>query len=453
MASTSDEVTTLLVAPVPPRPTGPMQSPDADPQATPLAVTAGTHAGTSDATVDARREHVEAVRASLRQAGDGTFLLGTPSTPTVLSYLGRWHRRHPHLGLLDTSLVAPAGTRIEPDASGATRWLTPAHLRWTPLPDLELLLSALSGPRDVLLAGMDEVLALPESELARFGAYALLAGLSRAGGVVLTRYTPEAPSPDTSTSVPDDRTDPAERLAAYRPAGWPRQQREPGYTVVLEADGASTAELVATIDSVLASSRGDLEIAVRTADGHQPSLAGRFAEEPRFRTLETLRIAPRVLLVAAGSLLDHEALLELARLHEQQQAGLLLITHAGDDRRRCAASFETGAWRRAAALTGHGAIDAVPSFDGLAPVLEPHYQTWWCNADDVGLRRPGVIARASDLLDGTSAPSRRVLAELERQQQLLASTRAQLRRAERDLERLRGHPLVRIGLAVRRRLP
>lgn len=453
MASTSDEVTTLLVAPVPPHPAAPTGDSDGEVRATPLGVTIDPHAARSGRAVRERRADLEALRAHLQRAGEGTFLLGAPSAPTVPAAVGRWHRQHPQLGLLDTSVAAPAGTRIDPDISGAERWITAAGLRWTPLPDLELLLTALSAPRAVLLAGLEAVLDLAESELVPCGAYALLAGLSRAGGVVVNRCTTEPVSTTTAMPVPGDRLDPAERLAAYRPPQWPRQQRAPGYTVVVEADHASVDECTATIDSVLAGSRGDLEIAVRASGEPVPGLGRRYAEEPRVRTAATVAVGPRVLLVAAGSLLDHGALVDLARLHERQEAGLLLMTHAGDDRRACAASFETGAWQRAARLAGRDVLDAVPPLDDLVPVLAPHYRTWWCDAADVGVRRPDAIAMAADLLDGTSAPPRRVLAELERQQQLLASTRAQLRRAERDLERLRAHPLVRIGLAVRRRLP
>jgi hypothetical protein len=110
-------------------------------------------------------------------------------------------------------------------------------LRFTPLPPIAALLSALSGPREVLLAGIEAVLSVQADELAALGAHALLAGLSSAGGVVV-RHAPGAGMNATTTRRPGQLPDPAERLAVYRPPDWPRQQRQPGYTVVVEADGA-----------------------------------------------------------------------------------------------------------------------------------------------------------------------------------------------------------------------
>lgn len=454
MATTSDEVTTLLVAPAPPRvaATTPDRTPDACVAV--LGLDTPPHPDAAEGTSTELRASLESVRATLlRRPAPGTYLLGTPTSPEVLDGIGWWHRRHHHLGYLDTTIVAPEGARIDPGTTGAARWTSTTALRSAPLPGVGVLLSSLSGPRQVLLAGIDAVLALPPSELASLGAYALLAGLSRTGGVVFGRHTPEPATTSVATPIDGGRLDPAERLAAYRPPAWPRQQREPGYTVVVEADGGSVAELTTTLDSVLAGSRGDIEIAVRGAGPHREQLTRRYAEEPRFRTRDALWIGPRVLLLAQGSLLTHDTLVALARHHEQHSAGLVLVTHAGDDRRACAASVEIGAWKRATALAGRSETDGLPRLEDVRAVLEPHYLTWWCNADDVGLQRPGASAAASDLLDGTSAPPRAVLAELEQQQLLLASTRAELRRVERDLDRLRGHPLVRAGLAVRRRLP
>jgi hypothetical protein len=454
MATTSDE--TLLVAPVPPR--VPLSAPRWDDEADATALGEASAPGL-DATTGATsqvRTYLEKLRQALQGAADRTFLLGVPPAGAGHDHVVRWHRQHHHLGYLDLGFEALSfqqleARRIDPVATGATRWATPAALRFTPLPPITALLSALSGRRDVLLAGIESVLSLKD-ELATLGAHALLAGLSSAGGVVI-RHVPGAGMTTTATRGQAELPDPAERLAMYRPPDWPRQQRHRGYTVVVEADGAPLPTLTGTIDSVLSGSRGDIEIAVRGADQQLVQLARRYAEEPRFRRLEALAIAPRVLLVAEGSYLAHDSLVALARQHAEHAAGLLLVTHAGDDRRSCAASYETGAWRRATALTGLDAVDDVPPLADLRTVLEPHYQLWWCNADDVGLRRPGAVTAASDLLDGTSAPSRRVLAELEKQQQLLASTRAQLRTAERELDRLRRHPIVRLGRAVRRRLP
>lgn len=454
MANTSDEVTTILVAPVPPRVSSPAAHRDPEGRATSLEASLPA---SPDATAGSASEvlaSLEEVRARLRRAAGGTFLVGAPSTSAALDQISAWHRQHPHLGYLDLRIDAPEGTRIDPIATGATRWITPAALRSTPLPPVGTLLSTLSGPAEVLLAAIDAVLDVPASEVSVLGSHALLAGLAGAGGVVAGRNTPRPATTSVTTPAPDDRADPAERLAVYRPPAWPRQQRQPGYTAVVEAERASVSDLAATVDSVLDGARGDVEVAVTGGSPEQAQLARRYAEEPRFRALEALRIGPRVLLVAEGSVLSHDTLVALARQHEEHTAGLLLVTHAGDDRRRCAASFETGAWRRAASLAGHGEVDALPAPADLRSVMEASYQTWWCNADDVGLQRPGAVAAtASDLLDGTSAPSRRVLAELEKQQQLLASTRAQLRTVERDLRRLRGHPIVRVGRALRRHLP
>ena len=412
---------------------------------------------TADAAAGAAadvREGLQEAREQLRGAAGGTFLLGGPPTGATLEAVALWHARHRHLGYLDLHIDADEGTPIDPATSGATRWVTPTALRSSPLPSVGTLLSALSGPREVLLAAIEAVLGIPSSELAVLGPHALLAGLSGIGGVVAGQLAPGPAAPSARMRTPDDRVDPAERLAVYRPPVWPRQQLQPGCTVVVEAEGASVPELAATVDSVLGGSRGDVEVAVTGGGARQAQLARCYAEEPRFRAPEALRIGPRVLFVAQGSVLGHDTLASLARRHEEHAAGLLLVTSAGDDRRRCAASFETGAWRRAASLAGRDGSHGLPDPADLATVLEGHYQTWWCDADEVGLRRPGAIAgTASDLLDGTSAPPRGVLAELEKQQQLLASTREQLRTTERELRRLRGHPIVRAGRALRRHLP
>jgi hypothetical protein len=454
MATTSDE--TLLVAPVPPR--VPPSAPRRDDEAHATAL-GEAFAPSPDATAGIASEvlaGLQKLRQALQSADEGTFLLGVPPAGAVPDQVVRWHRDHHHLGYLNLnlslSLEGAEARQINPAAAGATRWAAPAALRFTPLPPIAALLSSLSGPRDVLLAGIEAVLSVQADELAALGAHALLAGLSSAGGVVV-RDAPAAGMTAPTTPGRAELPDPAERLAVYRPPDWPRQQRQPGYTVVVEADGAPLPTITSTVDSVLSGSRGDIEIAVRGAGQQQAQLARRYAEEPRFRRLESLAIAPRVLLVAEGSYLAHDSLAALARQHEEHAAGLLLVTHAGDDRRSCAASYETGAWRRATALTGLDAVDGLPPLADLRTVLEPHYETWWCNADDVGLRRPAAVTAASDLLDGTSAPSPRVLAELEKQQQLLASTRAELRTVERELDRLRRHPIVRVGRAVRRRLP
>jgi hypothetical protein len=451
MATTSDA--TLLVAPVPPRlsPSAPQRA--AETQATALGM---SFAPVPDATGGSAVQvlaNLEAVRETLQSAPAGTFLLGAPAAGAGLDHLERWHRQHRHLGALDLSIEASQASPIDPRATGASRWAAPVALRFTSLPPIGVLLSALSGPREVLLAGIEALLALPPTQLAALGGHALLAGLSGAGGVVVGRHAPGAEPIDTTARDQAELPDPAEHLAAYRPPDWPRQQREPGYTVVVEADGASLSSLTSTVDSVLGGTRGDIEVAVTGAGRLQARLARRYGEEPRFRALEALQIGTRVLLVASGSDLAPDSLAALARRHEERAAGLLLVTHPGDDRQSCAASWETGAWRRATALAGHAGSDDLPSPTDLRTVLEPHYETWWCNADDVGLRRPAAGGPASDLLDGTSAPPRRVLAELERQQRLLASTRAELRRVERELGRLRGHPIVRLGRAVRRRLP
>lgn len=454
MATLSDEVTTILVAPVPPR--VPSSAPHRDPDAriTPIEASLPSPADAGAGNASEVLASLEQVQEALRRGVGGTFLLGAPPPGAALDQLAAWHRQHPHLGYLDLRVDAAEGTRIDPVATGATWWITPARLRSTPLPALGTLLSTLSGPREVLLAAIEAVLAVPAAELSALGSHALLAGLAGTGGVVAGRNTTRTATTSATTRTPEGPNDPAQRLAVYRPTTWPRQQRQPGYTVVVEADGASVSDLLATVDSVLGSARGDIEVAVTGHDHPQAEVADRYAEDPRFRALEALRIGPRVLLVAGGSVLDRDTLVALARQHEEHAAGLVLVTHAGDDRRRCAASFETGAWRRAASLAGHDATHGLPVPADLRTVLEAHYQTWWCNAEEVGLRRPSAFAgTASDLLDGTSAPPRRVLAELEKQQQLLASTRAQLRTVERELRRLRGHPIVRAGRALRRRLP
>jgi hypothetical protein len=451
MATTSDE--TLLVAPVPPRlpPSAPRW--DGEAHAIALGRSFASVPGATAAPASEVRASLEAVREALQNAAAGTLLLGAPPAGAGLDHVEQWHRHHHHLGHLDLSVEAPETSPIDPRATGASRWAPPLALRFTPLPPVHALLSALSGPREVLLAGIEALLAVPPAELPALGAHALLAGLSGAGGVVVGWQAP-GPAPNaTRTRDHAELPDPAEHLAVYRPPDWPRQQREPGYTVAIEADGASLSILTSTVDSVLRGSRGDIEVAVRGADQQLPQLARRYGEEPRFRALEALQIGTRVLLLVAGSDLAPDSLVALARQHEERAAGLLLVTHPGDDRRSCAASWEAGAWRRAAALARHAEIDGLPSPADLHTVLEPHYETWWCNAHDVGLRRPGAVTAASDLLDGTSAPSRRVLAELEKQQRLLTSTRAELRTVERELDRLRGHPIVRLGRAVRRRLP
>ena len=454
MVTTPDEVTTLLVAPVPPHVPAPVPrlDPDANTISLGVSFTPSVDVAAAAGSASGVLESLEKVREILQRAGAGTIRLAAPPADTSPDHVARWHRQHHHLGYLDSTIDAPEGTRIDPVAAGATRWTTAAALRSVPLPAVGSLLSTLSGPREVLLAGIEAVLAVPPTELTVLGSHALLAGLSGAGGVVVGRR-PLRPATGTATTPgAHDRPDPAERLAVYRPPAWPRQQCDPGYTVVVEADGASPSLLTETVDSVLSGSRGDIEIAVRGGDHQQAQFARHYEEEPRFRALEALRIGPRVLLVSAGSILTNDTLVDLARRHEEHVAGLLLVTHAGDDQRSCAASFETGAWRRAAAVAGHPAIDGPPPLTDLRTVLEQQYRTWWCNADDVGLRRPSAVAPSSDLLDGTSAPSRRVLAELEQQQRLLASTRDELRRVERELARLRRHPLVRVGRAVRRHL-
>lgn len=453
MATTSDEVTTVLVAPSPPQVPSPAAHRDPEGHATSLGMSFASSPDAASGSASEVLASLEEVRETLRRAVPATFLLGPPPTGTALDHIAQWHRQHHHLAYLDMTIDAPEGTRIDPVAAGASRWITPAALRSVALPPVGVLLSTLSGPAEVLLAGIEAVLAVPSSELAVLGAHALLAGLSGTGGVVVGRDAPRPVTNAAPTRAPDDHPDPAERLAAYRPPAWPRQQRAPGYTVVVEADGASSSALTTTVDSVLSGSRGDIEIAVIGAGDQEAPLDRRYAEEPRFRTRGTLQIGTRVFLVAGGSVLAHDTLVALARRHEVHAAGLLLVTHAGDDRRSCAASVETGAWRRARALAGHPEADGPPSLTDVRRVLEPCYQTWWCNADDIGLQRPAADATASDLLDGTSAPPRRVLAELEKQQLLLASTRAELRTVERELQRLRGHPIVRVGRALRRRLP
>lgn len=451
MATTPDEVTKLLVAPVPPRvPAVPRHDPEVN--GSWLGVSFAPSADGGGGSSWEVLKSLKTIRDMLRSAGEGTIRLGAPPKETSLDQVSWWHRRHAHLGYLDVTIEAPEGTRIEPVAAGADRWTTPAALRFVPLPTVESLLSALSGPRNVLLAGVEAVLAIPPSELPMLGSYALMAGLSGAGGVVAGWCPLRDAAGTTTTPAPDDLHDPAERLAAYRPRAWPRQQREPGYTVVVEADGAAPSLVTKTVDSVLSGSRGDVEIAVRGADEQQAKFAREYVEEPRHRALEGLRIGPHVLFVSAGSILASDTLAHLAGRHEEHAAGLLLVTSAGDDQPSCAASFPTGAWRRAAAVADHSEIESLPTLTELRMVLEPQYRTWWCNAEDVGLRRPNTVAASSDLLEGTSAPSRRVLAELEKQQQLLASTRDELRRVERELARLRTHPLVRVGRAVRRHL-
>lgn len=394
---------------------------------------------------------LEHVHGLVQACGAEHLVLGEEPDPERLARLERWHATHHYLARLEWPVPKPPEATKPPCGDEASGWVLPRSLSSMRLPPIRTLLGALSGPTPLVLHALDLAVSRIDQWPQQLRSHAFLAALARAGGVNLP--VSEADSlPDVEADTPPQ--DPqAATIEEFRTHPWRRREQHPSCLIAIGAGTDPVEVVVDTADAALSTRSVDVEVTVvEPPDAPSARFDRVYGNDPRvvMELGDEADFPPAVVLIRSGTHLGPRTLSLLERTHQQQRAGLVLVTAPGDDETICAASVLTGAWHRAAFLARHG--EGLLSFDldRLQEVMTASYRVWWVEANDVDIDRPGVIRRTADLLDGTSAPPRGVLAEIEKLQRRFEEERRRRRGLEKELRRLESHPLLRTLRKARR---
>lgn len=360
----------------------------------------------------------------------------------------------PDIAHIDISIPATTSVRTERLENEFVPWLAPVALEVGSLPSWLEVLPRLSGSPVQLATAFAFVEAWLRQQPDGLPVAALIAALSRTGGVTWGLDAPGVLTGGEDEQPP--RADSQVHLPEFRPATWPRLARLPGHLIVVDGREAATGQTVRSIDAALATT-SDVRVLAMSSTSPSSSAVDRvYSEDDRVRVIKSQReiepsIAPHLLVLAAGTVLENDTMSLLAALHRERHAAAILMSHPGDDRAVCATSVLTGAiwWNDVAAHSG-SAMDLLRP-DAIASALEARYLVWYSEARAAGVSRPDATPLIADLLDGTSAPPKRLLAELDRLQAAQRRDRRDAQRARNELASLRSDPATRLSQGLRRR--
>lgn len=345
-----------------------------------------------------------------------------------------------------------AGPAVQPMRDETARWVDIRMIRDTRLPPFETLLANILAPASLLGDALND-LSQNSGELPDpLWPHRLLVSLCRAGGLV-ARRTDEVKGGSSMTPQPSKEPGIAndamwEHIPEFRPARWPRRSHDIGSLAVV-IGRAAISDLTATIDSILAAYTRDVHIEVpELAPETRERVETVYRDEPLVSTVAPRRpLPPRLLFVQAGTRLSPQSSDAIDDLHRDHRSSTILVAGPREGSSALCASVLTGSAQRASALVG-GSLRPWDLAELLAAV-ETHYLTWWTSWADVSIASATPAATGADLFEGTSAPPRGVLEEIERTQRRYETERDRRRRAEAEVRRIRDGRLYRVGRSLK----